>query len=97
MIIGWDMFVSERLTRDRSILQIESLATEEVSPDEDREGVSSPELVDECVPDLERDAGTGREKTGSVMTKKLVSGGRGKTNNLLTRSIHTIGTKTMFL
>jgi hypothetical protein len=69
MIVEWDMFVSERLTRDRSMLEMESLATEEVSPDNDRGGVSDPELVDECVPDLERDAGTGREKTGSVMTK----------------------------
>jgi hypothetical protein len=64
------MFVKERLTRDRSILDMESLATEDVSPDDDREGVSSPELVEECVPDLERDTGTGREKTGSAMTKK---------------------------
>jgi hypothetical protein len=59
------------LTCDRSILEIESLATEEVSPDDDREGVSSPELVEEFVPDLERDTGTGREKTGSVMTTKV--------------------------
>jgi hypothetical protein len=50
---------------------MESLATEEVSPDDDREGVSSPELVEEFVPDLERDTGTGREKTGSVMTTKV--------------------------
>jgi hypothetical protein len=42
------------------MLEIESLATEKVSPDDDRGGVSSPELVDECVPDLERDTGTGR-------------------------------------
>jgi hypothetical protein len=91
------MFVSERLTRDKSMLGMESLATEEVSPDDDSEGVSNPELVDECVPDLERDAGTGREKTGSVMTKKLVSRLRGGINNPLARSIDTIGTKTMFL
>ena len=91
------MFVSERLTRDRSMLEMESLATEEVSPDDDREGVSNPELVDECVPDLERDTGTGREKTGSVMTMKLVSRLQGEINNLLTRSIHTIGAQTMFL
>jgi hypothetical protein len=64
--------VSDRLTCDRSILEMESLATEDVSQD-DREGVSSPELVEESVPDLERDAGTGREKTGSAMTKKLIS------------------------
>src|SRR6266481_8981930 len=73
MVIGWDMFVSERLTRDRSMLEMESLATEEVSPDDDKEGVSNSELVEECVPDLERVAGTGREKTGSVMTRRLVS------------------------
>ena len=91
------MFVSERLTRDRSMLGTESLATEEVSPDDDREGVSNPELVDECVPDLERDAGIGREKTGSVMTKKLVSRLYGEINNLRTRSIHTIGGKAVFL
>jgi hypothetical protein len=64
------MFVSDKLRRDRSILETESLATEEVSPDDDKEGVSSPELVEECVSDLERDAGTGREKTGSAMTRK---------------------------
>lgn len=79
------------------MLEMESLATEEVSPDDDREGVSNPELVDECVPDLERDAGTGREKTGSVRTKKLVSRLHGDINNLLTRSTHAIGAKTMFL
>jgi len=79
------------------MLGTESLATEEVSPDDDREGVSNPELVDECVPDLERDAGIGREKTGSVMTKKLVSRLYGEINNLLTRSIHTIGGKAVFL
>jgi len=90
------MFVSERLTCDRSMLEMDSLATEEVSPDADRGGVSNPELVDECVPDLERDTGTGREKTGSVMTKKLVSRLHGEISNLLTRSIHTIGGKTMF-
>jgi len=67
------MFVSERFTRDRSMLEMESLATEEVSPDDDREGVSNPEPVEECVPDLERDTGTGREKTGSVMTKILIN------------------------
>jgi hypothetical protein len=97
MIIGWDMFVSERLTCNRSMLEIESLATEEVSPDNDRGGVSSPELVDECVPNLEWDTGTGQEKTGSVMTKKLVSRLHREINNLLTRSIYTIGAKTMFL
>jgi hypothetical protein len=42
------------------MLEIESLATEKVSPNDDREGVSNPELVDECVPDLERDTGTGQ-------------------------------------
>lgn len=63
------MFVSERLTRDRSMLEIDSLATEEVSV-YDRAGVSTPELIDECVPDLERDTGIGREKTGSAKTKK---------------------------
>jgi hypothetical protein len=51
------------------MLDMDSLATEEVSPEDDKEGVSNPEQVDECVPDLERDAGAGREKTGSVMTK----------------------------
>lgn len=55
------------------MLEMESLATEEVSPDDDREGVSNSELAEDCVPDLERDAGIGREKTGSVMTKKSVS------------------------
>jgi hypothetical protein len=55
------------------MLEMDSLATEEVSPDDDRGGVSNPELVDECVPDLEWDTGTGREKTGSVITTKLVS------------------------
>jgi hypothetical protein len=64
------MFVSERLTRDRSMLEIDSLVTEEVSVDDDRAGVSTPELIDECVPDLERDTGIGREKTGSAKTKK---------------------------
>jgi len=79
------------------MLEIESLATEDVSPDDDREGVSNPELIDECVPDLERDAGTGRVKTGSVMTRELVSRLHRDMNNQLTRSIHTVGAKTMFL
>lgn len=52
------------------MLEMESLVTEEVSTEDDREGVSSPELVEECVPDLDRDAGTGREKTGA-MTKSI--------------------------
>lgn len=68
MIDGYDMFVSERLTRDKSMLDIDSLATEDVSPDDDKEGVSIPELVEECVPDLERDTGIGREKTGLAVT-----------------------------
>ena len=77
---------------------MESLATEEVSPDDDREGVSSPELVEDCVPDLERDAGTGREKTGSVMTKNSISSLHREANiNSLTGRVHTIGTKTMLL
>lgn len=68
MIDGYDTFVSEMLTRDRSMLEIESLATEDVSPEEDKEGVSIPELLEECVPDLERDAGIGRVKTGSAVS-----------------------------
>lgn len=64
MIDGYDTFVSEMLTRDRSMLEIESLATEDVSPEDDKEGVSISELLEECVPDLERDAGIGRVKTG---------------------------------
>lgn len=73
MIDGYDMFVSERLTCDRSMLEIDSLATEEVSPDDDKGGVSVPELI-ECVPDLEREAGTGREKTDSAMTTWSMNG-----------------------
>ena len=57
-----------------SMLEIESLATEDVSPDDDKGGVSIPELVEECVPDLERDAGIGREKTGSAVTTYLMNG-----------------------
>jgi hypothetical protein len=68
MINGYDMFVSERLTCDRSMLEIESLATEDVSPDGDKGGVSIPELVEEWLPNFERDAGVGREKTGSTVT-----------------------------
>jgi hypothetical protein len=74
MIDGYDMFVSERLTPDRSMLEIESLATEDVSPDDDKGGVSIPELIEDCVPDLERDAGIGREKTGSAVTTQSMNG-----------------------
>lgn len=92
------MFVSERLTLDRSMLEIESLVIEEVSTDDDREGVSTPELIDECVFDLERDTGIGREKTGSAMTKKPMSmiyrGGASIIS--LTRRVHTISAQTMF-
>jgi hypothetical protein len=77
---------------------MESLATEEVSTDDDKEGVSSPELVEDCVPDLERDAGAGREKTGSALTKKSISGLHREANtNSLTGRVHTISTETMFL
>jgi hypothetical protein len=79
------------------MLEMESLATEEVSPDDDREGVSNSEQVEDCVPDLERDAGTGREKTGSVMTRKSVSRLHGDKINRLTGSVDTIGTETMLL
>jgi hypothetical protein len=74
MIDGYETFVSEMLTRDRSMLEIESLATEDVSPDDDKEGVSIPELLEECVPDLERDAGLGRVKTGSAVSTYLIKG-----------------------
>jgi hypothetical protein len=91
------MFVSEMLTRDRSMLEIDSLATEDVSAHDDRGGVSTPELIDECVPDLERDIGIGREKTGSAKTKKWISSMfYGKSSVIsLTRHVHAIGTETM--
>jgi hypothetical protein len=90
------MFVRERLTRDKSMLEMDSLATEQVSADDDREGVSTPELIDECVPDLERDTGIGREKTGSAMTKKSMRMIYGKPGIIsLTRRAHTIGAETM--
>jgi hypothetical protein len=65
--IGCVAFDRIKLTWDKSILDCEPSDMEEMPSDDERGGVSPPEL-DVHVLDLERVAGPGREKTGIART-----------------------------